>query len=79
MAVKDQKTNNKLILEIDNGDLEKLDKALNKWNFKDYQSLLRFAVSVFILSDNNSISMQMDGVQQTITPAPDFLKSDENK
>lgn len=79
MSVKDKTSENKLILEIDNGDLDKINKAMEKWAFKDYQSLLRFAISVFILSDDNSISMKMDGTQQTITPAPDFLKPSENK
>jgi hypothetical protein len=45
MSVKIQNNSeNKDVLElaIDNGDKEKLDQALKKWQFKDYQSLLRF-------------------------------------
>lgn len=74
MAVKSKKEGNKLILEIDNGDLVKLDEVMEKWSFKDYQSLLRFSISVLILSENKSISIKLEGRQQDITPASDLLK-----
>ncbi len=75
MAVKvKEEIQEKLILEIDNGDFHKLKEVIEKWKFKDYQSFLRFSVGAFILSEENSISIKMDGKQQMIAPASDLIK-----
>ncbi len=76
MAVKGTKnpSNTLLTLEIDNGDLTKLESVMEKWSFKDYQSLFRFAISVLILTDDKSISIKMNGVEKNITPAKDLTK-----
>lgn len=75
MAVRDTKNpDNTLTLHIDNGDLSKLDEVLRKWSFKDYQSLFRFAISVLILTDDKAISIKMNGLEKSITPARDLLK-----
>lgn len=77
MAVKSKDENGKLILEIDNGDLEKLNQVMDKWSFKDHQALLRFSISILILSEDESISIKMNGSQRSITPAADLLKDRE--
>jgi len=74
MAVKSKKVNEKLELEIDNGDLTKLDEAMTKWAFKDYESLLRFSISLLILNEDKSFSIKMDGTQSDVVPAPDSIK-----
>jgi hypothetical protein len=79
MAVKSKQEGEKLILEIDNGDLTKLDDALQKWNFKDYQSLLRFSVSMLILNEDRSFSIKRNGEQKSVVPASDLLKEGEKK
>ena len=77
MAVKSIKEGNILKLEIDNGDLEKLDQVADKWRFKDYQSLLRFAISILILSEEKSVTIKKDGVQKNLIPAADLIKDAE--
>lgn len=74
MAVKSSEDGGKLTLTIDNGDYEKLNEVMEKWRFKDYQSFLRFAISVFIVSEENSITIKRDGRQQEIGPVPELLK-----
>jgi len=78
MAVKSKKNENNLILELDNGDLTKLDAAMEKWHFKDYQSLLRFVVSMLILNETTSFTLQMDNRQQDVVPSADLLKEKRN-
>jgi hypothetical protein len=74
MAVKGKNEGQKLILEIDNGDLTKLEDVIKKWSFKDYQSFFRFAISLLILNEEKSVSIKVDGTQQTFAPASDLLK-----
>lgn len=77
MGIKDEKEGAMLHLHIDNGDLDKLQQAMEKWSFKDYQSLIRFSVSILLLTENKSISIKMNGTQKDIQPASDLLKQDE--
>lgn len=74
MPIKSKKENSTLTLEIDNGDLEKLEKCMETWQFKDYQSMLRFAISVFLVTEDKCLWMKSDGQPQKIAPAKEFLK-----
>ncbi len=74
MAVKGRVEGQKLLLEVDNGDFTKLEEVMKKWAFKDYQSFLRFAISLLILNEEKSVSIKVDGKQQTFAPASDLLK-----
>lgn len=74
MAVKSKTEQGKLILEIDNGDLEKLTQSMTKWSFKDHQSLLRFAISVLLVTEDHSLWIRQNGQQQPIAPAKDLTK-----
>lgn len=65
--------NSTLKLEIDNGDLTKLNEAITKWKFKDYQSFMRFAVSIMLLNEDPSFSIKLNGIQQDIIPASTSL------
>ena len=77
MSVKSKHKKNKLYtklyLELDHGDLDKLDQAMDKWSFKDYQSFLRFAVSLFILNESKSFSIKIDGFKTDVVPVEDLL------
>lgn len=75
MAVKSNEKEGKLTLEIDNGELKKLKEVMEKWSFKDYQSLQRFMISILFLNEDKSLSIKLDGRQQDIVPASDLLKS----
>jgi hypothetical protein len=75
MAVTNLSENDgKLTLELDNGDYKKFKQAMEKWNFKDEQSLMRFVVSILVLSEDKIINVKIDNDQKNIVPADDFLK-----
>jgi len=74
MAVIGKIDKEKLILEIDNGDLTKLEEVIKKWNFKDYQSFMRFVVSVMLLNEDEFLSIKIDGIRQDIKPASHSTK-----
>ena len=74
MAVISKIDDEKLVLVLDNGDQIKLDEVINKWNFKDYQSFLRFAVSTMLLNEDNFLSIKLDGSLQDIKPPAHSLK-----
>jgi hypothetical protein len=76
MAIRDAVQDEKLHLIIDNGDLDKLDLVLDKWSFKDYQSLIRFSVSLLLLTEDKSISIKMKGLQKEVQPAADLLNEE---
>jgi hypothetical protein len=74
MAIRSRQEGSKLLVEIDNGDLEKLGQCMSKWSFKDHQSLLRFAMSILLVTEENSLWIKTEGRQQAITPAKEYLK-----
>ena len=81
MAVKvTEKSESKITLEIDNGDKEKLEKVLEKWNFKDHQSLFRFAISILYLTEDNTLWINEKGEPNKIQPSDDLinLKTEKN-
>ncbi len=78
MAVISKETVDKLVLEIDNGDREKLSTALEKWNFKDIQSYWRFCLSVLIETENNGLWIESSGAPVRIMPAKHSLKDGQD-
>lgn len=74
MAVKSTQEGEKLILEIDNGDSSKLNEVIEKWGFKDYQSFLRFSISIMLVTEEKFLAIKVDGVEKVIKPSSDFLK-----
>jgi hypothetical protein len=74
MAVIPIRKENKLILEIDNGDLTKMEEVLKRWNFKDEQAFLRFTVSLLLETENKALWMQENGNPVPIAPAKHSIK-----
>lgn len=74
MAIKGTLEGDRLRLDVDNGDLEKLNQVIEKWNFRDYQSLMRFAISIMIVTEDNTLGIKSNGNIQPITPAREYLK-----
>ena len=54
-------------------DYKKFKEAMTSWKFKDDQSLLRFAVSILVLSEDKIISTKMEGKQTEVKPAAELL------
>lgn len=73
MAVVSTKEKNKLILEIDNGDLLKMEEAILRWKFKNEQAFLRFVVSALLESEDTKIGIIDKGALVPIVPADHSL------
>lgn len=72
----------KLIIDIDNGDLEALTGVVEKWRFKDEGSLLRFMLAVMSRSTDNTIYLNDElgasgGKHSAYAPADILLKPSE--
>lgn len=76
MSVQTKEAENKLILELDNGDKTKIEEALKKWNFKDMQSLLRFSVSVLLETEDKALWIKSNGESTLIAPAKHSIRGD---
>ena len=74
MAVKSEEKGNDLILTLDNGDKEKFQQLLDEWNFKDSQSLLRFAMSVMLETTDKTLTITRQNRDVKVVPADIFLK-----
>lgn len=64
-----------LQLTINNGDLEKINQVMNDWDFRDYQSFIRFVVSIMLVTKNKSITIQTETGATPVMPNPSLLKS----
>ena len=65
-------------LEITNGDHDKFGTCMERWAFKDQQSLLRFSLSILLLAEEEEIWIKRDGSLEQIKPADDLLKLNAN-
>lgn len=74
MATKAEKIGDVLKLELDGGDNKKFYEAMDKWNFKDEQCLLRFAISVLLLTEDKQVGILESGVMHGIAPQKFLLK-----
>ncbi len=80
MAVTSKDGENKLNLEIDNGDYKEFMNAMKKWDFKDHQSLMRFAISLLVLNENKFFPIKVKNEERYIVPAADLLvKGSDNE
>jgi hypothetical protein len=74
MAVESKTENGKIVLEIDNGDKEKIDALMRKWRFSDHQSFMRFITSVLTDTKGTSIYMESDSGAVRVYPAAHLLE-----
>lgn len=64
---------------LSNGDVEKLNEVMQKWNFKNHESFLRFATSV-LLSTRTGVVGIIDITNDTVravSPQKELLKEDK--
>lgn len=76
MSVKSFVNKDHLTLILDNGDYTEFIKALEKWNFKDHQSLLRFAISLLALNENDHFPLDFFRNSFIVTQNYKFQRSD---
>lgn len=74
MAVIEKQENDKLVLDIDGDDKQKIDAVMQKWNFKDQQSFLRFISSILLDTKGNSVYLETDNGIIKVSPATHLLK-----
>jgi len=74
MSVISEEKDDKLILEIDNGDLTKFKQALDLWNLKDAQSFWRFTVSILIEAQDQNMWIKSEGEAIQVVPADHSLR-----
>lgn len=65
-------------LHIDNGDFQALKSAIEQYNFKDEEALIRFALFVLLQAENNGIFIEQGGMKKQVNPNPASLK-DQNQ
>lgn len=74
MAVTSTKKDDKLILEIDNGDLTKMKEVLDRWNFKDEQAFWRFSISLLLETEDKTLWIKEKGQPIPVAPADHSIK-----
>lgn len=73
MTVKSEIKENELILTLDNGEKRVFEEMLKKWNFKDEQSLIRFALGVLDNSAKTSLLIHSEEGIKEIAPADNLI------
>ena len=68
-----------IVINVDNGDLKALDDIEKKWNFKDKESLLKFAMAVMLKADNSIVKISIGGEEIEVSPKPDLLNLPNDK
>lgn len=74
MSVTATDKNEKLILELDNGDRSKLKEVIERWNFKDEQSFLRFTISMLLCTEDKVLWIKENGDLVQILPPQHSIK-----
>jgi len=64
-----------LFLGLSNSDLEALEQAIKKWDFKDEESFLKFVIAIMIKSgdDKNLFITDKEGHKINMSPSDDLL------
>lgn len=79
MAISAEQKEEKLILTIDNGDLERLNSVISRWNFIDYQGLIRFMCSIMTDTKENKLYMEGSNGPFPVVPAAKLIKDSLEK
>lgn len=77
MSIKNANTDtpNSLTLTFDNGDYAVLNTIKEQWQFKDDESLLRFALAILYKAGEHSVSVKDDdGSEVTLKPTENMLR-----
>lgn len=69
----------KLVADIDNGDLEGLNRIMEKYGFVDHQAALRFAMVVLLDAEDNRVYVKKDGNTTVLQPNDNLVKRGESQ
>lgn len=64
-------------LRFTNGDVEKFNQVMAKYNFVDAQALIRFAVSIMLVAEDKVIKIKQEGNIVNVEPADHSIKKEE--
>ena len=74
MSIKSTSDDSTLTLVLDNGDRKGFLDIMQKWGFKDEQSLLKFAMSAMIINHGTSLIVTKEnGEYQRVAPMDEHL------
>ena len=76
VTIDDLSTEEKITLEINNGDFEALKNILKKYRFRDYESLIRFAFVALLRSEDNIIQVTENGQKIGLRPNEALLNKE---
>lgn len=65
--------NRKIILEIDNGDLEAIEEVMGQYRFVNEQALLRYALFSLIQSSDNKLYVKSDNAIVSVNIEPTLI------
>ncbi len=68
MITEKERKDDLMILEFTNGDIEKFDKVMKKYNFVNAQALIRYAVSILLVNEAKEVMIKQDGSFVPVVP-----------
>lgn len=75
--VKKSDEKDKIILEIDNGDLQALKAIESEWDFADESGVFRFALAVLTKAKDKAVYVDENGKKVALSPGDSLLKKKE--
>jgi predicted metalloprotease len=69
-----QQQQGKISLEIDNGDLKALEEVIEKFDFKNEEAVLRYALYALLRSDIGGLLVEEDGKMFRLEPTSKVIK-----
>lgn len=72
--IKSNAVGDKVTIEMDNGHKKALDSIVQKWNFKDVNSALSFALAVLVQADEPQLKIRSEGKDAVYVPQKEVLK-----
>lgn len=70
----DSSTDTSLVLKIDNGDLQALNTALERYRFVDIEALIRYALVALLESEDNRLYIKKNNETVTLRPNENLIK-----
>ncbi|MDR1032720.1 MAG: hypothetical protein LBL84_01760 [Candidatus Nomurabacteria bacterium] len=71
---KKENGNSAIDISVENGDLDALRAVVSKWEFKDEESALRFAIAILTKADKGTLSIS----GETVFPTNQLLKDKDD-
>lgn len=78
MITVESKENDEMILKFTNGDIAKFDSVMKRYDFVDAQALIRFVVSILLVTEDKFIQIKKDGELMTVEPAEHSVKKENS-